>query len=98
MIRWPDERRLSEAGRRHLAFFRQIGAADELSDDPETWELEATSWTDEFPGRLIWRDERRRERCFSVEDDGSWRFIPWENAPILFPKSDDPLTPLGRKW
>lgn len=80
MIRWPEPDRLSPAGRRYLPRFRAT-AAGELEEDSHTWVLEATSWTDGFPVRLLWRNEERREVCFTLEEDGLWRLVPYETMP-----------------
>jgi hypothetical protein len=97
MLREPDERRLSEAHRRSLARFRATGAAAELRDDPHAWALEATSWLDEFPVRLIWRNEEGGALCFTLESDGMWRLASWASERIDS-RPDDPMTALGRVW
>jgi hypothetical protein len=97
MIRWPPESKLSAEDRLNLARFRRSAAAEELGDDAHTWELESTSWTGDYPVRLIWRNEEGQEVCFTIEDTGLWRLVPYASR-FVPPRSEDPLTPLGRRW
>jgi hypothetical protein len=92
MIRWPEPHKVSPAARKYLPRFRETAAGQELAEDPHTWVLEATSWSDEFPVRLIWRNEDRREVCFILEEDGMWRLVPYETMPVV-PNPYDLLSP-----
>ena len=93
-IRWPDEHLLSKADRKNLDLFRATSASMELAADGHAWVLEATSWVDEFPVRMIWRNEEVRRVCFTLEDTGIWRLVPYDTAPAQ-PNPCDPLSPMG---
>src|SRR3954469_10290902 len=92
MIRWPDERRLTRAARTNVGRFRVTAAALELAEDHHVWELLGTSWFDELPLRMVWRNEERREVCFTLEEDGLWRIARYETLPAT-PDPHDSLSP-----
>lgn len=91
MICWPAEHALGEGTRYGLARFRETSAAQELAEDAHTWQLEASSWTDEFPVRLIWRDEDDEQVCFTMETPELWRITPYETERA----EGDPSDPLS---
>ncbi len=82
VIRWPLETRVNEAVRKDLALFRATSLAQELAADAHTWEVEATSWASEFPVRIILRNEERREVCFTLEANGLFRLVRYENERV----------------
>jgi hypothetical protein len=97
MIVWPVERRLSDAYRGNLKRFAETAAALELEGDRRVWHLEATSWVDEFPVRLILRSREGNEVCFTLDEPGVWTLTVGDSIPVK-PHPYDPLTPLGRPW
>jgi hypothetical protein len=95
MIQWPAEDKVMSDGAQHgLMMFRQTAAAQELEEDAHVWRLEASSWIDELPIRLIWSDEEGDELCFVVDEPGSWRLFRYETLHVDSDK-EDPLTALG---
>lgn len=97
MIRWPPESKLSAEDRLHLARFKRSAAAEELGDDAHTWELESSSWSGDYPVRLIWRNEDCQKVCFTIEDTGLWRLAPFASK-FVAARPENPLTPMGRSW
>ena len=95
MIQWPlIEKMLGGGARRGLVFFQGTSAAKDLADDARSWHLEATSWVDELPIRLIWSDERGEQVCFVLEEPGLWHLEQYETLPVEA-DLNDPLTACG---
>jgi hypothetical protein len=84
MIRWPHARALPPDVRANLERLRGSVALAELEAGSEAWAFEILPWSDTYPLRLRFRNQRSEPLEVVIDADGLWR----RSRPLEDPRFD----------